>query len=86
MTPHSRAQLWPPSFSPAAGGRLDSDAVAEFYAAPGEPFPAGSTTLARVVHDPKDVQPNGDVVVVGPKGSPVPTTSASRGMMPSGMT
>jgi catechol 2,3-dioxygenase-like lactoylglutathione lyase family enzyme len=37
----------------------------ETYAAPGQPFPVGSTTLARVVYKPAKVKPNGNVVITG---------------------
>ena len=35
------------------------------YAAPGQPFPAGSTALERIVYDPRKVDSAGNVVIAG---------------------
>ncbi len=35
------------------------------FAAPGQPFPPGSTTLERIVYDPRRVDSAGDVVITG---------------------
>jgi len=35
------------------------------YAAPGEPFPVGSTVLERVVYNPRHIDADGNVVLVG---------------------
>lgn len=37
----------------------------EFFAAPGQPFPVGSSTLARIVYNPRQVDANGDVAILG---------------------
>lgn len=35
------------------------------YAEPGQPFPAGSTTLERIVYDPRRVDSAGNVIIAG---------------------